>query len=708
MDGIKDKLRTYFQPQRFWLNIFFLVALIVIILINIFSLRQLNTFTLANRRVFHSYQVIQAANQILLTHLNAVSVTRGYLLTGDENFLGNFEPIINEMNQNLSRLRGLTKDNVHQQKKISKLSTLIAQRTDVLKKSIVLKRMQKVESAEEKSLIYLGQTITDKIQSVIEEIYETELNLLHQRNISTENNAQRALNFAILMNAISMLFLLTIIILFNRRLTEHVQLEAERHRSETLLKGIINGTNDYIAAVDLNLNYLTFNRTFEEEFKRIFGKKPMIGMSVKESLELVPHNIEPILALWTRAIRGEEFSIIDKFGNKNSSNNEYEVTFSAIYDEHNNLIGASHIARNVTQRITQEKALKLAKQDIELSYRDLKKHDDELSIINEMNGALQSASSLTETLDMVKNYCQRLLSFTKGVLYIMNASRNYLESLADWNDPDVPDQILLPEQCWGLRQGKIYQYFGHAGKLPCKHAMIAEEVKPYVCVPLLAQNNIIGLLFLQMKDAGNVSMERLTQQIAENEFLIENIAGHISLAIANMKLQEALKIRSIRDSLTGLYNRSYMDESLYRDIDRANRKNISLAVIMIDLDHFKSINDTFGHEAGDLVLVEVAKLLMSHTRRSDIVCRYGGEEFLMTLYDVSEEEAFERCEQIRKAIRDVNIFFGETLISRITASFGIAMYPKVSDDWQRLIRAADEALYHSKNSGRNRITLYTP
>lgn len=708
MDDTKTSLAkaSYFQPQRVWLNIFFLIALAVIVMMSLISFRQLNNFTTANKWVFHTYEVMQASNKIFLNHLNSVALTRGYLLTGDENFTHNLEQVINEMYKNLALMKKLTADNSSQQKKIAKLESLINERIDVLKKSIQLKKDQKSSPAEEKKFIYLGQELTDKVEAIIEDIYEDEFSLLQQRNLHTEERFKGAMLVVSILNAVSIFLLTTIIILFNRRITEQSLSEEQRRTSEILLKGIINGTNDYIAAVDMNLNYIAFNRTFEEEFKRIFGKKPIIGMSVAESLTLAPNDINPVLTLWNRALKGEEFTIIDKFGQKNIARNEYEVTFNAIYDEQNKLIGASHIARNVAERIEQERSLKIAKEDIEASYSELKKHDTEISTINEMNSALQAASSLDETLAMIKNYCVQLLPFSAGILYIMNSSRNYLEPTITWNKPKINDQVILPDQCWGLRQGKKYRRLDTEMNLPCKHIVITDQILASVCIPLLAQNNIIGLLYLQIKNSDKMPNEQLRQLVDANEFLFENIAGHISLAIANMKLQDALKIRSIRDALTGLYNRSYFDESLYRDIERAKRKNISIAIVMLDLDHFKKINDTFGHEAGDLVLIEIGKILKQYSRQSDIACRYGGEEFLLMLYDVTQEMALKRCEELRKEISQLTINLGETLIEPISASFGVVLYPNDSVEWNKLIAAADQALYKSKNTGRNKITLY--
>src|SRR5262245_740077 len=168
-----------------------------------------------------------------------------------------------------------------------------------------------------------------------------------------------------------------------------------------------------------------------------------------------------------------------------------------------------------------------------------------------------------------------------------------------------------------------------------------------------------------------------------------------------------LREQAITDPLTGLYNRRYLWEFLRREWVRARRKNESLAVIMIDLDHFKRINDAHGHQAGDFVLVAVAGLLRNQIRSSDIVCRYGGEEFALVLPEASVENVRLRAEHIRAAIKGLDLTHQGVPLARITASLGVALFPHHADSPDSLIRAADEALYEAKRVGRDR-TVFSP
>lgn len=173
----------------------------------------------------------------------------------------------------------------------------------------------------------------------------------------------------------------------------------------------------------------------------------------------------------------------------------------------------------------------------------------------------------------------------------------------------------------------------------------------------------------------------------------------------NELLRDEAKLRelSVRDPLTGLYNRRYMEETFDREIKRAMRKDRSLAVVMTDIDGFKSINDTFGHVPGDLILERVSKFLMKSVRASDVVCRYGGDEFVLILPECSLEEAIRRANAMRLEAEKVTLGEGTTVTGLITMSFGVAALPENGTTREELLQAADQALYASKRAGRNRV-----
>ena len=162
----------------------------------------------------------------------------------------------------------------------------------------------------------------------------------------------------------------------------------------------------------------------------------------------------------------------------------------------------------------------------------------------------------------------------------------------------------------------------------------------------------------------------------------------------------------ITDPLTKLNNRRYLWDFLGRDLIRARRAVLPIAAILFDIDHFKRFNDTWGHEAGDLVLKSVADVIRQNVRGSDIACRYGGEEFIVVLPEATRNVAVERAETIRRDIERMQLLLGDQKLDRVTASFGVALYPTHADDAEGLVRSADDALYQAKDQGRNRVHVF--
>ncbi len=192
----------------------------------------------------------------------------------------------------------------------------------------------------------------------------------------------------------------------------------------------------------------------------------------------------------------------------------------------------------------------------------------------------------------------------------------------------------------------------------------------------------------------------------QTEELLQKANGQLLADMEKIgQLQTELREQAIRDPLTGLFNRRYMNESMGREIMRAERENEQLSFIISDIDHFKMINDTYGHQVGDKFLVEVASLIKNNTRGSDIACRYGGEEFLLVLPDAAMASAAKCAEEIRKKCAKI-IVYHEGKELKLTASFGVATYPEHGKKAEEIILKADKAMYKSKQDGRNQVTVW--
>jgi diguanylate cyclase (GGDEF)-like protein/PAS domain S-box-containing protein len=189
--------------------------------------------------------------------------------------------------------------------------------------------------------------------------------------------------------------------------------------------------------------------------------------------------------------------------------------------------------------------------------------------------------------------------------------------------------------------------------------------------------------------------------------LMIDITERIRVEREIQALQDQLREQAIRDPLTGLYNRLPLNEFFDRELRMAQRRRRPISTVLVDLDHFKTVNDTYGHQAGDEVLRVLGDLIRQSYRASDIPCRYGGDEFLILVPDMALELACERTEHLRKALEETSIVHG-TSLTHITASFGVATFPQHGDTRDALIAAADRALYTAKNCGRNQVKCYSP
>jgi diguanylate cyclase (GGDEF)-like protein len=220
----------------------------------------------------------------------------------------------------------------------------------------------------------------------------------------------------------------------------------------------------------------------------------------------------------------------------------------------------------------------------------------------------------------------------------------------------------------------------------------------------MAQSTALGVLHLV--DAREPRESALgPHHVLARRQLAFTVADQVGLALSNLRLQESLRDQAIRDPLTGLFNRRYMEESLDRELLRARRRHMPLGVIMIDIDHFKHFNDTFGHAAGDVLLREIGVLLQRHMRGEDIACRYGGEEFTLILLEASAEDTQQRAMLLRQEAGRLRVEYGHQPLGAITISVGVAVFPDHGGAADALLKAADTALYRAKSSGRDRVMV---
>ena len=355
------------------------------------------------------------------------------------------------------------------------------------------------------------------------------------------------------------------------------------------------------------------------------------------------------------------------------------------------------------QRIVERtNEITIANGDLKHSVERLNIRRTEMTRLSEMVNFLQACRNLDEALGVAESQLRLLFAGLSGALFLMKASHNILEKAVTWGQPIDLESCHMPDDCWALRRGKPHTT-GETDGTPCRHLLSAAAHR-YICLPLLAHGETLGTLCLQAPEAiagehdgGRRNGDRIVFYSA--------VAESLALAISNLRLRETLRYQAIRDQLTGLFNRRYLIETLERELHRAAARSQCLTVAMLDIDHFKRFNDTYGHTAGDAVLAKLGILLREWGSGEDILARYGGEEFVVILPETSAEKAFERLESLRQTIGTLTIEHRGQLLPPLTISGGIAGYPLHAVDHVALINMADQALYVSKREGRNRLTI---
>lgn len=307
-----------------------------------------------------------------------------------------------------------------------------------------------------------------------------------------------------------------------------------------------------------------------------------------------------------------------------------------------------------------------------------------------MTDMLQAAEEHEDAGAVLMATAMRLLPEFGGALYVFNNSRDRLDLAKNWSGAHQfsPSETLLPANCWALKRGKPHINDPQSRTLCCKHALGAGST---VEIPMMARGAVYGLLVLAIEGEGSF------EQLKEVRRLGRALADSMSLALSNIALREKLRTQSLRDPLTGLYNRRYMEDALERYVSLAERSGAATSVVMIDLDNFKALNDVHGHAKGDAVLRDVAAQLVGALRPSDVVSRFGGEELLVILPGCGLEDAQDKAEMLRARIESLSEQHG----CPVTASFGLATVPETATGAFDVIPMADAALYVAKQAGKN-------
>jgi diguanylate cyclase (GGDEF)-like protein/PAS domain S-box-containing protein len=370
--------------------------------------------------------------------------------------------------------------------------------------------------------------------------------------------------------------------------------------------------------------------------------------------------------------------------------------------------GAYLIYEDISERIRAGEAQEQHAESLDRLVRELGLRTEQMTALNEMGALLACSGTVKEACAVGANSVQKLFpSASSGALYLFRSSRDLVEAVVRWGKRDVSAPTFPPEACWSLRRGQPHWSEPSRSGIACLH-LTSTSITECLCIPMLAQGNTVGVLHLEFLSA-ELGCDSDTENSRDSrQRLAVSAASQIALSLASLQLRETLREQSIRDPLTRLFNRRFLEESLERELQLAARKKQSVAVLFLDLDHFKRFNDTFGHDAGDMVLQSLADMFRKFFRGTDICCRYGGEEFAIVLPESSCQDAAIRADELRAAVKNLRLQYKGQTLGRLTVSAGIAVFPEHGSTCAELLKIADECLYESKARGRDIVTLALP
>lgn len=465
--------------------------------------------------------------------------------------------------------------------------------------------------------------------------------------------------------------------------------------SETRYRRLFETAKDGILLLDADTGQITDVNPFLIELLD-YSREELMG---KKLWEIGPFKDIAASQVAFNELQQKQFIRYDELPLETKNGGRADVEFvSNVYKVNGKKVIQCNI-RDITERMQAKDRIREANQELGLLVAELQKHDHEMQLVNRMNDLLQTCKTLGEAYQVIVLTGGKLFLGQNGGLAIFHTSGQYLETVAWWGSELLLEPVFSLQDCWAMRRGQLHEVINPGTNVVCCH-FVRQPETGYLCLPLVVQGETLGLFYLETP--AKISAENSSSR---NQ-LVVTIGEGIKVSLSNLKLREIMREQATQDPLTGLFNRRYLADTLPRELHRALRSKVHLCLAMLDVDHFKHINDTFGHEAGDLLLRELGRVLRENVRKSDIVCRYGGEEFVLVLSDSSLEASRQHLEKIRLCVKDLQVRYREQLLGMFTVSIGIAQLREHGLIADKLLRAADEAMYAAKQAGRDCVVAY--
>jgi diguanylate cyclase (GGDEF)-like protein/PAS domain S-box-containing protein len=368
--------------------------------------------------------------------------------------------------------------------------------------------------------------------------------------------------------------------------------------------------------------------------------------------------------------------------------------------------GVYLIYEDISQQIRANEAQRQHAESLDLLVKELELRTTQMTSLNEIGSLLQCSATVKEACAVVASSVQQLFpAAPSGGLYLFKSSRDLVEAAVRWGKKDALAPTFPPDACWSLRRGQPH-WSEHPGNgITCQH-LTQSATSEYLCLPMIAHGNTLGVLHLEFHSERDLRYVSRTESFRDSQQrLAISAASQIAISLASLQLRETLREQAIRDPLTRLFNRRFLEESLERELLLAGRKKHSVSVLFLDLDHFKRFNDTFGHDAGDMVLQSLADLFLNFFRTTDICCRYGGEEFAIIMPESSSRDAALRANALRSEVKSLRMQYRKQALGQLSLSVGVAAFPEHGSTSRDLLKIADRCLYESKALGRDVVTV---
>jgi diguanylate cyclase (GGDEF)-like protein/PAS domain S-box-containing protein len=487
------------------------------------------------------------------------------------------------------------------------------------------------------------------------------------------------------------------IIAVSRDVSERKHMETRLERSLAMLEATLESSADGILVIADNGSIVTYNHRFEEMWHLPDGWVALPTQA--ERFQLLVERVQDPDAF----VRGVEalYHTPEELAFDTVVLHDGRIfeRSSTPYRVDNTIAGRVWNFRDVSERRRMEQELSQANQQLSHRVEELKQHNTDMRLLNAMSDAFQRCETPADAYEVASTFIPQFFAGQSGALYILDPHQENGQRLAAWGEQEAPPQLAAHEACPALCQGTICATDTTGAGAPCPPLDAAAVPGPRICTPLVVQGEHYGVLCLSGQaidmPAARERWERLATMMSER----------LALTLANLHLRERLREQSVRDPLTGLFNRRYLDETLRREFRRAMRHSYPLGIVMLDVDYFKQFNDTYGHDGGDALLREVGRLLQSHIRGDDIACRYGGEEFTLVLPGASPHDTFRRAEHVRESVKRLMIEHHGQTLPPVSISAGVAVFPRHGLAGDMVLRAADGALLQAKAAGRDRVLV---